>query len=160
MALGPSASNAVPALIRIGEQTHSLDSQCAVLYALAWIGPAAEPALPMLLDDATSANPRIRGGTLWALGEIRAQPSLVVPVLQNALTCSNTWVQTCAARALGNFGASAELALPALSAATKRAASSGYGVNTEAQVEAANAIRKIEAAQQEQSDPLTAFSLQ
>ena len=160
LALGPAASNAVPALIAIRQQSHSLDSQCAAIYALAWIGPSAEAAMPMLLGEALSANPRVSAGALWALGEIRAQPSLAVSVLTNALTSSNAWVQTCAAHALGNFGVSAWSAIPSLRAVTNTVATVNCDRSAEARAEALNAIRRIEAAEQEQADPLSILSVQ
>jgi hypothetical protein len=159
LALGPAASNAVPALVAVREQSRSLDSQCAVLYALAWIGPSAEAAIPILLRDAASANVRICAGALSALGEIRAQPELAVPVLMGALGSSNTWVQACAAHALGNFGATAAAAVAALSAMTNRIDRSSSELGIYARVEALNALSKIALAEQEQMDPLSVFSL-
>ena len=59
-ALGAGASNAVPMLIQIFRDKASLDSQCACVEALGWIGPAANGALPVLMDGATNADRSMR----------------------------------------------------------------------------------------------------
>src|SRR5581483_912950 len=85
--LGPTASNDVPALMKIYEQNISPSSRLDVLDSLGWIGPAASNAVPMLvraLSDTNSlglaakrwrfpgyaTNAPFRITALWALEEI------------------------------------------------------------------------------------------
>src|ERR1035438_9219076 len=68
--LGDLAKDAVPALVQMHRDNVSAESQSAIEDALAWIGPGAKPALPLLLANITNSNPSLRANALWALGEI------------------------------------------------------------------------------------------
>jgi hypothetical protein len=148
--LGDRARDAVPALMKAFEGNLSTDSQTAIADALAWIGPSAKPAIPLLLQAATNSNPRVRANALWALGEIHAEPELCVPKLIHALKDSDNWARLSAAHALGMFGAAAKAAIPALSelANTQPFANGGMGI-FQGNLEARNALTKIGSQSQE-----------
>ncbi len=112
--LGAAATCAVPALVKMYDQNISAQSQSAIMDALAWIGPAAWPSVPLLLRASTNADSRVRAGALWALGEIHVESKLCVPVLIRGLGDSNDWTRLSAAHALGQFGTEARSAVPAL----------------------------------------------
>ena len=123
----------------------STDSREAIEDALAWIGPAAKSAIPLLLKAATDSNSKVRANALWALGAIRAEPELCVPELIRALNDSNSWAQLSAARALGMFGTNAQSAIPSLTAIAHAGFTSGnFNANAmQVQFEARNALKKI-----------------
>jgi hypothetical protein len=112
--LGDAAKDAVPELMRVYQENNSAESRSAIEDAFSWIGPAAQPALPLLLQAATNSYIKMRANALWALGEIQAEPQLCVPELIRALGDSDQWARVSAAHALGRFGAEAEAAIPAL----------------------------------------------
>jgi hypothetical protein len=91
--LGDMARDAVPALVQMYHDDITADSQSAIEDALAWIGPAAKPAISLLLGAATNSNPRVRANALWALGEIHSEPALCVPELIRALGDSDDWAR-------------------------------------------------------------------
>jgi hypothetical protein len=144
--LGDMAKGAVPALVKMYDEDLSAESRSAIEDALAWIGPAAKPAIPLLLRAAANSNPRVRADALWALGEIRAEPDLCVPVLIRALGDSDGWVRLSGAHALGMFGAEAQSAVPSLRQLTNIIGVFGASGTAGLQVhlEARNALRKID----------------
>lgn len=146
IALGDKAKDAVPALVKMYDDNLTAESQGAIEDALAWIGPAAKPAIPLLMRATTNANSRVRASALWALGEIHAEPELCVPWLIHALNDSDDWARLSAAHALGMFGTDAKSAVPSLMELTNgtRIFNGGF-VTTRLQVvaEARNALKKI-----------------
>jgi len=144
--LGDMGKGAVPALVKMLNENLSSESRSAVADALAWIGPAAKPAVPSLLRGATNSVPQVRASALWALGAIRAEPTLCIPVLLHGLTDSNDWVCLSAVHALGMFEADARSAVPSL----KRLATLDPGLQLRSTVriqvglEARKALRKID----------------
>lgn len=144
--LGAMAKDAVPALVKMNDENISAESQCAIEDALAWIGPAAKPAIPLTVRASTNANPRVRASALWALGEIHAEPELCVPCLVQALNDSDDWARLSAAHALGMFGPDAKPAVPALSELTNAATVLKGGMRSmriQVMLEARNALKKI-----------------
>jgi hypothetical protein len=76
-------------------------------------GPAAEPAIPILIQILKGHDDEgVRGAAAAALGEIHSDPDLCIPVLIASLEDSD--VDEEAAEALGKFGALAEAAVPKL----------------------------------------------
>ena len=146
IALGDTAKDAVPALVKMCDDNITAESRSAIEDALAWIGPAAKPAISRLMRATTNANPRVRANALWALGEIHAEPELCVPWLIHALDDSDDWARLSAAHALGMFGTNAESAVPSLKELTNasRIFNGGF-VSTRVQVmvEARNALDRI-----------------
>jgi HEAT repeat protein len=143
--LGDSAKGAVLGLVEIYNEANSTDSQSAAEEALGWIGPAANPAIPMLLSAATNSNNKVRASALWTLGEIHSEPDLCVPELIRALGDSNDWAQISAAHALGVFGAAAQSAVPALKNLENFPVATGkfWANSMQVRFEARNALRKI-----------------
>jgi hypothetical protein len=141
--LGDAAKDAVPELIKVFDGNHSFESQAAIEDALSWIGPGAEPALPLLLGAATNVNHKVRANALWALGEIRAEAQICVPVLIHALSDTDSGTRLSAAHALGMFGSDAESAIPALTRLSSPATFWGPMGFDQAMIEAQNALRQI-----------------
>jgi HEAT repeats len=140
--LGDVAKDAVPDLMKIYDENISLESQSAIEDVFSWIGPAAKPAIPLLLRAANNSNNQVRANALWALGEIHAEPQLCVPKLTQALGDSDAWARTSAAHALGKFVTYAQSAVPALMELTNiHKIVTGFSVQT--QFEAAQALKKI-----------------
>jgi hypothetical protein len=111
--LRETASNSVPSLVQIYKENRSRESRNAVVIALGNIGPAAQRAVPCLLDAAANSDFSLRCNALNALGEIHAQPELVVPVLVAALRNSDE-SRTAAEAALGDFEEDAKAAVSSL----------------------------------------------
>jgi hypothetical protein len=119
VALGEAGSDAVPLLMEAYEKNVTQQSRYAIADALAWIGPSAKAAVPLLLVAATNSDTRLRANALWALGDIHSQPELCVPVLIRALGDSKGQARLCAAHALGGFGADARPAIQRLTELAK-----------------------------------------
>ncbi|MDB6022679.1 MAG: repeat protein [Pedosphaera sp.] len=113
-ALGPQASNAVPALVKIFTETDSKPSRDAAAAALGWLGPAASSAVPALLRGATNPDEAVRFAAVSALNQIHARAELVVPALIQALRSPDAGIRTDAAFLLGSYGAEARPAIPLL----------------------------------------------
>ncbi len=114
VALGPSASNAVPRLIEIFDRDPAPVPQQAVPAILGGFGPAAAQAVPALLRAVTHTNAIVRGNAIYALRQIYAAPNLVVPALIKCLGDPDARVRALAARSLGECGQDAQSAVPAL----------------------------------------------
>jgi HEAT repeat protein len=112
--LQESASNSVPALIKIYDEDRSDYSRNAVVIALGAIGPAAPGAVPCLLRAATNSEFSIRNSAVFALGRVHAHPELAVPLLIRALRDSDIRIRFAAVSSLRQFGADAKPAFPAV----------------------------------------------
>jgi len=116
--LGHNIQRTVPAAawISVYEQSPSFMSQHFATIALGDLGPAAKPAIPMLLRVAanTNANPAMRMSAFEALSRIHAPPDLVVPVLMQALHDRNAMVRDEAIEYLGPFAGDAKSAVGTL----------------------------------------------
>jgi HEAT repeat protein len=112
VALRATAKPAIPSLMEIYEQNPA--ARVHVLYCLSCIGPAAEEAVPWLLQKLPGSNGNMRAGVVSALGEIHAEPALVVPPLMQCLDDTNNHVRVDAALALSEFGTNAIVAVPRL----------------------------------------------
>ena len=135
----------MPSLIKVYRECSSMDSRNAVVESLGWIGPAASPAVQMLLEAAGNTNNQLRASAVWTLGEIHASPGLCVPELLRALHDADGWVQLSAAHALGNYGKEARSAVPVLEALTLGGgASAKLGVDMQLTLEARRALGKID----------------
>ncbi len=147
IALGAVGKDAVPALMAMYDNHLTTESRSAIEDALAWIGPAAKPAIPLLLGAATNSNPKLRADALWALGEIHAEPGICVPCLIHALDDPNDEARLSAAHALGRFGAEAKPAVPCLTKLASVVSVQNRGVlsgRVGVMIEAKNALRKID----------------
>ena len=143
--LADVAKDALPALMKLNDENISTESRRAIVDAIAWIGPSARPAIPLLLRAAMNSDARVRANALWALGEIHAEPELCVPKLIGGLHDSDGWAQVSAAHALGMFGADARVAIAPLSELTNLQFQACGMIGPEVSIEARNAVRKIRA---------------
>jgi len=114
--LGTTASNAVPALVKIYNARISDSSQLRTAGSFLNLGPAAAMAIPSLLRTIanTNAGGDLRSAAVNALGHIHAEPELVVPVLTKCLRDSDPTVRTEATFSLLFFGGAAKSAVPEL----------------------------------------------
>ena len=117
VALGASASNAVPQLIEIFRKNAPQSQLCSVI-ALGSIGPAARQAIPDLLSATTNLYRDTRLETVKALGNLHAEPAVVVPALIKCLQDPDPGVRRASVRALAKFGPEAKPAVPALTQLT------------------------------------------
>ncbi len=124
--IGPAAADAVPDIIALWLDEDLYTRQAAVA-VVNGIGPSAAPALTTALRD---ANPQIRVGAAWQLGDFRTTGA--VPALAAALRDKEPMVQAAARQALG------KIASPEASKALAKAPAKPAGAQaflTSAQVE-------------------------
>lgn len=107
------ASNAVPGLITMLEDTRSVARQENAARALAYIGAGAKSAIPALLKTAVSTNSSVCCQSIIALGDVRPPAELAIPVLLKGLD-RDTTIQFPAASILSNYGPAAAPAVPGL----------------------------------------------
>ena len=112
--LGARAGSAVPGLIQIFELNISPFSQQCTAGSLASVGPAANVAIPILVNALANTNPLVRQDIVNSLGRLHSEPELVVPTLTRALNDPAARVRLTACLALGQVGAGAKQAVPAL----------------------------------------------
>jgi len=112
--LGASASNAVPALVTIFEDSPSPSAQATAALALAGIGSGANAAISALMRTATNSDSRIRSFAFRILTQIPASHKQVIPVATQALSDTNFLVKVAAMDFLDSCGSEAESATPAL----------------------------------------------
>jgi HEAT repeat protein len=91
--------------------------------ALAFIGPKAKSAIPVLLQETGNADERMRDLAYNGLAELHASPEVVVPVLMRRLQDSDVLVQIRATWGLRNFGPDATSAAPVLLERIRKATS-------------------------------------
>jgi HEAT repeat protein len=109
--IGPSASNAIPALVPMSELTNNFGLSCPAKAALLRIrGDSIEPLLRTL------DNP---GSPEWVdavhlLAQFGTNAFTAVPALSRALTSTNENVRITAAFGLGHIHSNARIAVPAL----------------------------------------------
>lgn len=113
-ALGATASNAVPELIRIYATDSSPEVQQYIIGILGKIGPGAGAAIPMLLRATSHTNYNVSIQAIWALGEIHADAEKVAPALMKFLKGPDLYQQALAMQSLGRFGTNAQMAVPVL----------------------------------------------
>lgn len=112
--LGAEARSAVPELIKIYDRNASSGTRNDVLAALSSMGPAAEEAVPALLQWLHDTNSFSVGFLFSTLGRIHSRPDITVPALISYLNSQRDFETSQAVRALGSFGVAAKPALPAL----------------------------------------------
>jgi HEAT repeat protein len=107
------ASNAVPVLIAMLEDTRSVKWQENAARALTFIGPGAKSAIPALLRAAVSTNSPVCCQSIIALGDVRPPVELAIPVLLKGLD-RDTTIQFPASTILSSYGQDAAAAAPGL----------------------------------------------
>lgn len=117
-ALGTNASAAVPALIELAKNHPDDGGRYIAVFALRTLGPAAEPAVPFLIQCLTNKIEIIRDDAALGLGCIQRQAETAVPALieylQFAKTSPNAFEFRDAIKSLAMFGAEAHAAVPVL----------------------------------------------
>jgi HEAT repeat protein len=113
-ALGASASNAVPDLVKIYRPYYFPPSQRSIVYSLGYIGPPARSAIPFLLRLAADTNDYAWAQSLYALGEIHSESAMVVPMLTKLLHGPLPSARGVALIDLGKFGTDARPATSAI----------------------------------------------
>jgi len=143
-ALGPGATNAIPALCAIMNDPEAVEASVRAISVLADLGSAALPPLLIALADpkhpnradivggiggmGTNALPAIPAllcslrekdlnivkTTIRALARLNLEPETVVPALAQGLTNGSYDIQTASAAALMDFGEAAKPSVPAL----------------------------------------------
>jgi HEAT repeat protein len=96
-----------------------LERQTALIYAFGEIGPASEPAVPLIVEalgDPRDSSQFLNVSAAEALGKIGPGAKSAVPALIVALNSDNGTgrLVTSATGALGDIGADARTAIPAL----------------------------------------------
>lgn len=118
-AIGPEA---VPALMDILSDA-VYEKQAAILLSLGKLGPAAQEAVPVLINVVRSEIPYdflgVRREAADTLGKIGPGARAAVPALVDALKDNNWTVRSHAADALAGIGAAARASVPALVEALK-----------------------------------------
>lgn len=113
--LGPTAQDAVPALIEmLRENPSSWWFQAEVARALGGIGPAAHRAVPSLIQLLNNTNKQTRLLACQALGQIHAEAASVVPALIQAAHDPYLFVRADTAEALAAFGTESRSSVPIL----------------------------------------------
>jgi hypothetical protein len=113
--LGTTAAPAVPALVKIYGENISPESKRCVASALGSIGTAAQPALPLLLNNFTNSDRQERFDAVTATIHIGGDPKNLMPALVSRLRDPMREIRANAAVALDvNFGDRARPAVPAL----------------------------------------------
>lgn len=110
--LGSRATNAIPELLKIHEQNQ--ESQVYIDMCLAQMGPTAEKAVPILIQDLGSRDSNVRFESAHALGRIHPRPEVMVPALTKLLEDPSPDVIRKAAWELAQYGSSAKSAVPSL----------------------------------------------
>ncbi|MDB6067252.1 MAG: repeat protein [Pedosphaera sp.] len=113
-ALGNNGRSALPKLMALYENPRFYNSRISIMGAIAAIGPAASPAVPILLPGLRDTNKTVVLCLEVSLGRIHAQPGLAVPALLKCLSDRDWRVRRHAAYSLSDFGADAKPAIPAL----------------------------------------------
>ncbi len=108
--LGTEASNAVPKLIEIYKQNISESSRYYTVLSLWAIGPAANAAVPTLVESMPGSKPEIRSAIVSEFARIHANPELVVPALIKNLNDPQPLNRQDTVRLLGSFGTNAKQA--------------------------------------------------
>ena len=112
--LGAQGENALPELLAILSRCRTSDDRGFVIESISWIGPAAEPAIPALVNVARSGGQIECYFVVRALFRIARQPEISVPFLTHQLSNSDRWARQRAADALGKFTTNAISATPEL----------------------------------------------
>lgn len=130
--LGKGAAAAVPELIRIYSKKVSWHSKNCAASALASIGSAARPALPMLLSDFSSTNKQERFDAVSAVMNIGGDTNIVLPALLSAAKDTDVDVRWNAIVGLSMYEERARVAVPMLLDALHDTAKVGNTPITEA----------------------------
>jgi len=145
--IGPDASAAVAPISRMLGASPSLAKRKTLIYALGEIGPASNPAVPLIteaLRDQSDRQGFLNVAAADALGKIGPGAASAVTALIVALGSDDVRLPTRATVALGNIGAEAKAAIPALVEAMEREEQEHKKNQAEAvgQIAQALAIRK------------------
>lgn len=113
-ALGPIGRPAVPALILIYRQNGSDDFQNVILNALGNIGPAADEAVPFLLQELNTTNEERRAIVERVIQSIHGRPDLVLPLAMAMATNDSLDVYGSGLLIISAYGSNARPAIQVL----------------------------------------------
>jgi hypothetical protein len=109
--LGTNGASAIQELIKIYEEATSPASKICAAQALGSIGPAARPAVPVLLRNFTDTNAKVRSSAVSSIISIGGEPNLLVPAFTMALNDPDVGVRWNALSGLSRFGGKARPAV-------------------------------------------------
>lgn len=112
--LGERAKTAVPDLVAMLSRCRSADDLQLIVSTLELIGPAAEPAVPVLIKISQTGHRAERIIVSIGLGEIAARPDVSVPFLASQLSDPDEIIRREAVSALGKFSTVAARVTPAI----------------------------------------------
>src|SRR5262249_38735993 len=110
-ALGPAATNSIPELCRVMDDTAKADGAVRAVGALSGLGKAGFPPLLRALSDLSHSN---RVHIVSELGEMGTNALPVVPTLITCLQEADARVARAATVALGRLQLQPEVVVPAL----------------------------------------------
>lgn len=112
--LGDKAAGAVPSLVGLHRNSAAPALRERVAEALGAIGPSANAAVPILIQDLADTNSEVRASAAEALWHIGSEPALTVPALTKALDDSDSHVRWAVIGGLGVLQTNARTAVPKL----------------------------------------------
>jgi HEAT repeat protein len=115
-ALGTNApADVVPRLVEIARKHPDERGRYLAVFAVRTLGPAAESAIPFLVECLTNREPTIRDEAAIALGSV-GRPEIAVPVLVRYIEFARNLPSSYEARdaleSLGRIGTNARSAVP------------------------------------------------
>ena len=136
--LGSSRKDYVPELANVYEEQISVDSQLAVIQAIAGIGPPASGlGTPVIVKATIHTNLLVRRMAIHALRAVGVEPEIAVSALTNCVSDSDYCARYFADSLLSEYGSRAGAALPVLEDSLAHSGRSD-------QSPAARAIKKID----------------
>jgi HEAT repeat protein len=109
--LGPIAKPMIPSLVSLLKDT-DWRIRASAMCALAQMGPAAEEAVPALLQNLE--DPLLDHAAICTLPVIGARPEAIMPSFIGILSSTNFHRQMCVMYILGQYGTNAQAAAPSL----------------------------------------------
>src|SRR5262245_6987069 len=132
--IGPSAADAVPALLKLTENDPDPLIRLEAAKAVAGIDAKKETAIPLLIEALKDKGGKVRRRGAECLGDLGPRGKSAVPDLVKAVKDPDPTVSWAAIDALGQIGPDAEPAVPTLVEALKDGSTRGAAVNALGQI--------------------------